>query len=195
MKGFKQGASWVLVLLMVLAFAGCTKPPEAEQQAAKAAMDTAVASGAEKYAAADLDAARKLWESAEAQMKEKKYKEALPLYVNAKAAFEKAVGAVEAGKKAAAEEAQAAIAGLEASWKGLDAAAKKVEKRLKDKKEAWEAEAKAFLEGLTVSKEMVEKDPLGAKAKLAEMKTFIEKWDAALKELAAAAVQPVKNKK
>lgn len=186
MKSFKHAAVWVVFLVLALALVGCAKPPEAEQQAAKAAMDAAVTAGADKYAAADLDAAKKVWESAEAQMKEKKYKEAKPLYVDAKAAFEKAGAAVEAGKKAVADEAKAAIAGLEESWKGLDAAAKKMEKKLKDKKEAWETEAKAFLEGLTAGKEMAEKDPLGAKAKLDELKTFIEKWDASFKELAAA---------
>lgn len=186
MKRFKHAAVLVVFLVLALALVGCAKPPEAEQQAAKAAMDAAVTAGADKYAAADLDAAKKVWESAEAQMKEKKYKEAKPLYVDAKAAFEKAGAAVEAGKKAVADEAKAAIAGLEESWKGLDAAAKKVEKKLKDKKEAWETEAKAFLEGLTAGKEMAEKDPLGAKAKLDELKTFIEKWDASFKELAAA---------
>jgi hypothetical protein len=186
MNRFKHGAAFILVLMLVLAFAGCAKPPEAEQQAAKAAMDAAVSAGADKYAAADLDAAKKIWESAEAQMKEKKYKEALPLYVDAKAAFEKAAGAVEAGKKAVAEEAKAALAGLEESWKGLDASARKVEKRLKERKEAWENDAKAFLAGLTTGKEMLEKDPIGAKAKLDELKAFIEKWDASLKELTAA---------
>jgi hypothetical protein len=185
MSRFKQTAWLVVILVLALAFAGCAKPPEAEQQAAKAAQEAAVAAGADKYAVAELEAAKKLWGSAEAQMQEKKYKEAQPLYVDAKAAFEKAAGAVEAGRKAAAAEAAAAIAALEESWKGLDAAARKVEKRMKEKKEAWEAEAKAFLEGLNTGKEMAEKDPLGAKAKLDELKTFIEKWDTAIKELAA----------
>ena len=195
MNRFKQTAWLVVILVLALAFVGCAKPPEAEQQAAKAAQEAAVAAGADKYAAAELEAAKKLWGSAEAQMQEKKYKEAQPLYVEAKAAFEKAAGAVAAGKKAVADEAATTIVALEESWKGLDAAAQKVEKRMKEKKEAWEAEAKAFLEGLTAGKEMVEKDPLGAKAKLGELKTFIEKWDTVIKELAALPEPaPVKKK-
>ena len=63
-----------LALLLVLA--GCAQPPEAEKQAAKGAMDAAVSGGADKYAVADLDAAKKVWETAESQMNEKKYQEA-----------------------------------------------------------------------------------------------------------------------
>ena len=126
MKRFKFSVSFMMVLALVLVFIGCSKPPEAEPKAAQAAMDAAVSAGADKYAAADLDAAKKVWEAAEAQVKEKKYKEAKQGYMDAKAAFEKAAGAVEAGKKAVADEATAALAAVEEAWKGVDAAAKKV---------------------------------------------------------------------
>jgi PBP1b-binding outer membrane lipoprotein LpoB len=61
MKQFKHLVSLVMVLSLALVFIGCSKPPEAEQQAAKTAMGAAVAAGADIYAAADLDAAKKLW--------------------------------------------------------------------------------------------------------------------------------------
>ncbi|MEK6535104.1 MAG: hypothetical protein AABZ40_05530 [Thermodesulfobacteriota bacterium] len=186
MKHFKFSVSFMMVLALVLVFIGCSKPPEAEQKAAQAAMDAAVAAGADKYAAADLDAAKKLWEAAEAQVKEKKYKEAKQVYVDAKAGFEKAAGAVEAGKKAVADEATAALAAVEAAWKGTEEVAKKVEKKLKDKKEAWTADAKAFGENLKAAKEMIAADAVAAKAKAGELKGVIEKWEAAFKELAAA---------
>ncbi len=110
MKHFKYSVACLMVLTLVMVFISCAKPPEAEQKAAKDAMDAAVSAGADKYAAADLDAAKKSFDTAEAQVKDKKYKEAKEGYVAAKAAFEKAAGAVAAGKKAVADEATAAIA-------------------------------------------------------------------------------------
>ena len=97
MKHFKYSVSVMMVLALALVFIGCAKPPEAEQKAAKAAMDAAVTAGADKYAVADLEAAKKLWESAEAQVKDKKYKEAKQVYVDAKAAFEKAAAGCSGG--------------------------------------------------------------------------------------------------
>jgi hypothetical protein len=194
MKHFKYSVSLLMVLALALVFIGCAKPPEAEQKAAKAAMDAAVAAGADKYAAADLDAAKKTWETAEAQVKDKKYKEAKEGYVAAKAAFEKAAGAVAAGKKAVADEATAALTALEEGWTGLEAAAKKVEKKMKDKKDAWEADAKAFVDNLKAAKDSLGADPIGAKAKAAELKAVIEKWDAAFKEMMAAPAKPEPKK-
>ncbi len=184
----------MMVLALALIFIGCAKPPEAEQKAAKTAMDTAVAAGADKYAAADLDAAKKVWESAEAQVKEKKYKEAKQAYIDAKAAFDKAAAAVAAGKKTVADEATAALTALEEAWAGLDAAAKKAAKKMKDQKAAWEADAQAFVGNLKASKEMIAADPIGAKAKAAELKAVIEKWDAAFKEMLAAPAKPEPKK-
>jgi hypothetical protein len=195
MKHFKYSVSLLLLLSLSLVFIGCASAPEAEQKAAKTAMDASVAAGADKYAVADLQAAKKLWETAEAQVKEKKYKEAKQNYVDAKAAFEKAAGAVEAGKKAAADAANTAVAALEEGWKGIEDSLKKVEKKMKDQKAAWEADAKSFVDGLKASKEMIAADPLGAKTKASELKAVIEKWDAAFKEMAAAPAKPEPKKK
>ena len=62
MKHFKYSVSFLMVIALALVFIGCAKPPEAEQKAAKAAIDAAVSAGADKYAAADLDAAKKVWD-------------------------------------------------------------------------------------------------------------------------------------
>jgi hypothetical protein len=194
MKSFKYAVSLMLVLALALVFSGCAKPPEAEQKAAKTAMDAALSAGADKYATADMDAATKLWNAAETQVKDKKYKEAKQGYVDAKAAFEKAAAAAEAGKKAIAAEAAAAVAALEEAWKGLEAAAQKVDKKLKDKKNVWIAEAKAFGDNLKAAKEMIAADASGAKAKAGELKAFVDKWDAAFKELAAGPVKPEPKK-
>jgi hypothetical protein len=177
----------MIILALTLVFIGCAKPPEAEKSAAKASMDTAVSSGADKYAAGDLDAAMKIWDAAEAQMKEKKYKEAKQDYLAAKTAFDKAAGAVEGGKKVAAAEANAAVASLEEDWKNLKTAAKNLTKKMKDKKtkDAWAADTKAFTNGLKATKDKITNDPASAKENIGELKSIIEKWDTAFKKLAA----------
>jgi hypothetical protein len=194
MKFFKYSVSLMVVLALALVFIGCAKPPEAEKSAASAAMTAAITAGADKYAAANLATAKKVWDSAEAQMKEKNYKEAKQAYVDAKAAFEKATAAVAAGKQVAIAEANTAAAALEEAWLKLDATAKTFEKKMKDKKEAWAADATAFAERMKATKEAIAADPIGAKAKIAELKTIVDKWDATFKELAAAP-EPVASKK
>jgi hypothetical protein len=194
MKHFKYPVLLLMVLALALFFIGCAKPPEAEQQAAKAAMDAALTAGADKYAAAELDAAKKVWGAAEAQVKDKKYKEAKQGYADAKAAFEKAAATIAAGKKAVSDEAAAALTALEESGKGLDATAQKLGKKLKDRKDVWLSEATAFGNNLKTAKEMIAADPIGAKAKAGELKAFVEKWDAAFKELAAVPDKPEPKK-
>jgi hypothetical protein len=190
MTRFKHSVSLMVVLALALVFIGCAKPPEAEKTAAKTAMDAAVAAGADKYAAADLDTAKKVWDAAEAQMKGEKYKEAQKGYVDAKAAFEKAAAGVAEGKKVVAAEVTTTVAALEEAWKNLDADAKKVEKKMKDKKDLWEADVKTFTEGLQAVKDKIAADPADAKAKAGVLKSVIDKWDATLKELAAAPAKP-----
>jgi len=185
----------LVVLALGMVLAGCAKPPEAEREAAKKAMDAAITGGADKYASADLEAARNLWNAAESQMKEKKYKEAKQNYIDAKAAFEKAAAAVEAGKKAVADQANAALKALEKEWKKLNATAKKMEKKLKDKKQAWAADAKAIGEGLEKSKEMILSAPAEVKTKLDELKTMIDRWDTTFKEMATSPSKPKATKK
>lgn len=195
MKHLKYSLSLIVFLALALVVIGCAKPPEAEKSAAKAAMDAAVSAGADKYAAADLDAAKKLWDTAETKMTEKEYKEAKQVYIDAKAAFEKAAGAAEAGKKTLTDEANAAVAGLEEGWANLEGASQKVAKKMKDKKDMWDADVKAFAEGLKTTKDMIATDPSGAKTKGDELKAIIDKWDATFKELAAAPAKPEAVKK
>jgi hypothetical protein len=192
MKHVKLSVSFCVVLALTLAFMGCAKPPEAEKQAAKAAMDAAISAGADKYATDSLDAARKIWDTAESQMKEKKYEEAKKTYIDATTAFKKA--AMEAEKKAAADQATAALAIVEGSWKNVEATAKKMGKKLKDK-EAWTTDAKAIREGLGKAKEMIAANPSQAKAKLDELKTIVDKWENTFKEMAAAPAKPKTTKK
>ena len=194
MKHVRLPVSLLVVLALTLVFMGCAKPPEAEKQAAKSAMDAAISAGADKYATDSIDAAKKIWDTAESQMKEKKYEEAKKSYIDATTAFEKA--STEAGKKAAADQANGALANVEESWKSVKAMAKKMGKKLKGKeKETWTADAKAIREGLGKAKEMIAANPSQAKAKLDELKTMVDKWENTFKEMAAAPAKPKTTKK
>jgi len=189
-----SGFVWVVFALgMVLV--SCSKPPEAEKEAAKKAMDAAISASADKYASADLEAANKVWDTAESQMKEKKYREAKESYIDAKAGFEKAAGAVEAGKEAVAGQAKTALKTLEVEWKKLRVTAKKMEKKLKDKKQAWTADTEVIKEGLGRSKEVIASAPADAKAKLDELKTMIDRWEAIFKGMATSPSKPKATKK
>ena len=188
MKNFKWLVAVMMILTLAGMFSGCTQPPEAERTAAKTAMNAALAAHADKYATAELDAARKIWDASEAQVQEKKYKEAKQGYIDAKAAFEKAAGSVEAGKKAFTEQAIAAVAGLEAGWKDLEAVAAKNEKKI-EKKGLWESDVKTFLAGLQSAKDMVGTDPAGATAKAGQLKMFLDAYGAIFKQSAAAPVK------
>jgi hypothetical protein len=187
---------FVLVMLaMAISWASCSKPPEAEKEAAKKAMDAAFSAGVEKYAPADMEVGKKIWETAESQMKEKKYKEAKQGYIDAKAAFEKAASAVEAGKKAMADQANETLKTLEGAWKKLGTTAKKMEKKLKEKKKAWLADAKTIREDFAKAKEMIASAPAEAKSKLDELKASIEKWETLFKEMATTKPKTTKKKK
>ena len=187
---------FVLVFFsMGIVLAGCSKPPEEEKEAAKKAMEAAISVGADQYASPDLEAAKRVWDTAESQMKEKKYKEAKQSYIDAKAAFERAAAAVEAGKKALADQANAALKTLEEDWKILRVTADKMKKKLKAKKQAWTADAKTINEGLVKSKEMIASAPAEAKAKLDGLKTMIDRWKTTFRERAKSPSKPKTTKK
>jgi len=187
---FKLSLFVSVVFALGMVLSGCSKPPEAEKEAARKAMDAAISAGADQYASADLKAAKEVWDNAESQVKEKKYKEAKQSYLDAKAAFEKAAAAVDAGKKVVADQANAALKTLEDKWKKLRVTATKMEKKLKAKKQAWTADAKAIREGLAKSKEMIASAPAEAKAKLDELKTMIDRWETTFREVAKSPSKP-----
>ena len=197
MKVFKLSVFVLVVLVWGMLLAACSKPPEAEKEAAKKAMDAAISAGADKYATPDLEAAKKVWESADSEMKEKKYKEAKEDYIAASAAFEKAAAAVEAGKKVFSDQASAALKDLEEAWRRLSATGKKMAKKLKEKKTAWKADAKVIDEGLRKAKETIAATPDEAKAKLDELKAMIDRWENTFKKMPMAPKKhkPTKKKK
>jgi soluble cytochrome b562 len=182
--------SLLMAVMVAVVFIGCSKTPETEKAAAKTAMEAAVSEEAPRYARADFEAAMKLWDTAEDQVKEKKYPEAKQGYIDAKAAFEKASDAVAAGKKAVAgevntDELKATVARVEEDWKNLQTLAKKVEAKL-EKKKPWEADAKTFSEGLNTAKDMIATDPVSAKLKIDSLKPFISSYTELFKQLEAA---------
>lgn len=188
MMHFQHSVTLVIIFILTLVFISCAEPPEAEKAAAKVAMDKALFSGAEKYAADDLDGAKKIWDVAESEMKEEKYKEAKQSYAAAKAAFDIVAGNAEEKRKTAiTAEANAAVASLEEDWKNLNSTAKNVEKKMNDKEmKAWATDAEAFTKGLKATKDKIATDPAGAKTDVVGLKSIIEKWDATFKKLAAA---------
>ena len=190
MRMTKLSLSLLMALVLGIVLSGCSKPPEAEKEAAKKAMDAAISDGAGQYASTDLEAARKVWETAESQMKEKNYKEARQGYLDAKVAFEKAAAAVESGKKVVADQANAVLRTLEDKWKKLRVTASKMEKKLKGQKQVWTADAKAISEGLAKSKEMIASAPFEAKAKLDELRNMIDKWATTFREMAKSPSRP-----
>ena len=190
MRMFKLSLFVLVAFALGMVLSACSKPPEAEKEAARKAMDTAISAGADQYASADLKAAKEVWDNAESQMTERKYKEAKQSYLDAKAAFEKAAAAVEAGKKVVADQANAALKALEDKWKKLRVTANKMERQLKGKKQAWTADAKAISEGLAKSKEMIASAPSEAKAKLDELGTMIDRWGTTFREMAKSPSKP-----
>jgi hypothetical protein len=195
MRVFKLSLFVLAAFVLGMVLSSCSKPPEAEKEAARKAMDAAISVGADKYASADLKPAKEVWDNAESQMKEKKYKEAKQSYLDAKAAFEKAAAAVEAGKKVVADQANAALRTLEEEWKKLRVTANKMEKKLKGQKQAWTADAKAISEGLAKSKEMIASEPFEAKAKLDELRTMMDRWGTTFREMAKSPSKPIAKPK
>ena len=182
--------SLIITVMVGLVVIGCSKPPEAEKSAAKTTMDAAVSAEAPRYASADFQAAMKLWNTAEDQVKEKKYTEAKQGYIDAKAAFEKASDAVAAGKKAVVgevntDELKTAVARLEEDWIKLQALAKKVEAKLQ-KKKLWENDSKTFTERLKAAKDLLATDPVSAKLKIDALKPFISSYTVLFKQLEVA---------
>lgn len=107
-----------LILVGLAMVMGCAKPPVAEIDAAKAAIQAAVDAGAGDYAAASLREAQNAVASLEAEVQAqakkfalmRSYKQAATLAATAKAAGEKAKADAEAGKAQAKADAEALLA-------------------------------------------------------------------------------------
>ena len=177
----------LLAAVSLLTFA-CASPPEAEKKAADAAVSTATAAGADKYAPSEFSAMTAAVKKAESEMSSKAYKEAKASYETVKDLAEKAAKAAAAGKAAATADAEKQIADLEGRWKELQGQAEAAAKKLKaDQKAAWDTDAKGVAEALEGARATVATDAAAAKAKLASIPAVLDKWAADLAALAAPA--------
>jgi len=106
-----------LILVGLAMVMGCAKPPVAEIEAAKAALQSAVDAGAGDYAAGSLREAQNAVASLEAEVQAqakkfalmRSYKQPATLAANAKAAGEKAKADADAGKAQAKADAEALL--------------------------------------------------------------------------------------
>jgi hypothetical protein len=175
----------LLAAVSLLTFA-CASPPEAEKKAADAAVSTATAAGAEKYAPSEFSAMTAAVQKAESEMSGKAYKEAKASYETVKDLAEKAATAAATGKAAATAEAEKQITDLEGRWQELKGQVEAAAKKLKaDQKAAWDTDAKGVAEALETAKAAVATDAAAAKAKLASIPAILDKWTADLAALAA----------
>jgi len=123
-------------LFVVLMFSGCAKQPVQEINAAKSAVDAAIADGAEKYSPAD---AKRLNDSLNIAMGEvksqdsklyKNYSQAKEMLAKVKADAD----AVKTGLSVKKEEARKmAVAAQEAAWSAVDGAKSELSKSQKSK--------------------------------------------------------------
>jgi hypothetical protein len=188
-------AHWVapVVAGLALAVAGCASPPETEKKAADAAVAAARSAEADRYAAPAYRAVTDLQKQAEAQMADKKYKEAKASYERLKGLADDAAKAAASGKAALKAEVEKGIVAVEAGWAELEKQAKRAARKLKaDQKKAWEEDTKAVREALKAAKDFAANAPAQAKEKLVAATATMEKWS---KDLAALAAPPPAAKK
>jgi hypothetical protein len=193
MKQLRYSVLCMFVMILALVFIGCAKPPDAEKSAAQSALNSATAAGAEKYAAAPMEAGKMLWGEAEKLLKAEQYEAAKAVYMAAKTAFDKATKTTVTAKKALTDEVTKTVAGLEEQWKAVEAAALAIEKKMKDQKAVWDADALLFAQELQATKGIIATDLDAATSKAIELKAMIDKWDTTIKELEKVPEKPVKK--
>jgi hypothetical protein len=151
------------VLVVAALLVGCAKPPTQEMEAAKVAIDAAVAEGAEKYAKDGLKALNDKWAAAQDEVKKQEGK-LFKNYDNAKALIAQATTDAAALKtETAAKKEQAKQEAIAA-----DAAAKTAVEQAK----ALLAEAPTG-KGTKADIEMMKADLAGLEGSLAEIGTLI----------------------
>lgn len=144
----------VIVVGLAITVAGCASPPNADMDAAKAAIDKAVSDNAGRYAADSLKVAQDAWAALDAELKAqegkwfKSYDKAKELAVAAKAAGDKASADAIAGKAQADAVALKEKADAEAREKARAAAVRvggkiKAPKKIKDVAPVYPAAAKS----------------------------------------------------
>ena len=178
MKHVRYAISLMVVFALTLVIAGCGDPPWVERGLAKQARRVAVAKGAETGAPAEFAKAKALYGKADEQVdKDKNGPDAKKYYTEARWAFERATWAVmtEPERQAVIDKTNKQLASLEEGWKKYEAQAGNLNA---DRKAAFEADAKAFKEGIKAAKDRVVADTVGAKEKTdTELKPIYDKWE------------------
>ncbi len=189
--------SLVLLALMLLAFVGCSKPPEAEMQAASAAMNAAKVAEAEEYAAGSFRTATDSLNAANAAKTEqdnkfalfRSYSKSKEMFVRAKDLASKAAAEAETEKERVKQEVMALMTQVKTS---MDEAAAALEKAPKGKDTKAELELiKNDLASLTPAYADAEATFSGGKYKVAKTKfeAVMAKAKSITDEIAAAAAK------
>lgn len=198
----KQSLILGLVVLSLVALAGCAKPPEELMKQTQAALDDAKAAQADIYAPDSINKAQETMNQANAEIETQKgkfalfrsYKKAEELLNQAKAQGETAKQDAIAGKEKAKNEAQAAI---DAAKTALEAAKTAVSKAPMGKDTKAEVEAmKAELDALTGTLTEAETDFTGEKYFDAKGKAEqVSSKSAGIDQQVQAAIEKRKGKK
>jgi hypothetical protein len=184
----------LLATVSVLTLA-CASPPDAEKQAADAAVSAATAAGAEQYAPSEFAAMMAAVRKAESEMSGKAYTEAKASYEAARDLADKAARAAESGKATAKADAEKQLADLDARWRDLQAKAEAATRGLKaDEKAMWDANGVKIGAAFAEARASIAADAGAAKAKIAAIPAELDKWEADVTALASAP-KPAPEKK
>jgi len=175
---------------LILMAAACAKPPTQEISQAENAVNAAIQSGAEEYAAGQLQLAQEALNDANAKVESKDYKGAKTAAMDAKAKAEQASAQIEANKQAAKTEASGKIEPLKTRVEAVKAALAKLSGPAVDA-------MKAPVEALGQAWDSLQADYNGeryssALQKMADMETQLAEMEG---KVAQAAAQSKKQKR
>jgi hypothetical protein len=109
------------IVLLLLALAGCSEPPQKEIDEAKSAIDAARAAGADQYAAEEFTGAAATLEKARASVGERDYRQALSYAIDARQRAVEASRLVPAARERVKADAEAELKRTAASVTHLEA--------------------------------------------------------------------------
>ena len=108
-RSYFSGLFIVMILLSLVVFAGCSKPPTEELAKADKAMEDAKQKEAPAYVPDLFKKAEEMLKKAKDYVTEKKYKEAKQAAIDAEVAFQQAIAGIEAAKAKMKGEAEQAV--------------------------------------------------------------------------------------
>jgi hypothetical protein len=117
----------LLPILVAIAAAACSEPPQKELNQAQGAIDAARAAGAEQYAKDEYAAATSSLQKAHDAVDQRDYKQALSYALDARERAQDAARAAADGKAAARSKAESSIIALSSEVKQLQARIKAAE--------------------------------------------------------------------